>query len=216
VTSGGDDISDQVVGPVDYAVGLGADTAFVPGKVFRCSYWGTVSDGGFGWVSRTQQDCEPSAVSETEVSCRCGAGEADTLMTSGLVVQTDSVCAQSSSCGACTASPQCGWCNGNGQCVEGNELGPFDSEGCNGWVQAKCPVEDITLTTSTVVEGSVYGDGSTEITDFAVDDPNAENDAYTSGSSRWGVQGVHLNPLGLFLCASVPYIWRVLRAIRPS
>ena len=99
-------------------------------------------------------------------------------MTSGLVVQTDSVCAQSSSCGACTASPQCGWCNGNGQCVEGNELGPFDSEGCNGWVQAKCPVEDITLTTSTVVEGSVYGDGSTEITDFAVDDPNAENDAY--------------------------------------
>ena len=30
-----------------------------------------------------------------------------------------------------------------------------------------------------------------------------------------GVQGGHLNPLGLFLRASIPYIWSILSAFDP-
>ena len=47
-------------------------------------------------------------------------------------------------------------------------------------------------------------------------------DAFTGcdpGSNRWGVQGAHLNPLGLFLNplglflrTSIPFIWRILSA----
>ena len=32
----------------------------------------------------------------------------------------------------------------------------------------------------------------------------------------YGVQGVHLNPLGLFLCTSIPCIWSILSACPPS
>ena len=32
----------------------------------------------------------------------------------------------------------------------------------------------------------------------------------------YAVQGAHLNPLGLFLCTSTPFIWRILSACLPS
>jgi hypothetical protein len=39
---------------------------------------------------------------------------------------------------------------------------------------------------------------------------------YTPGRNRYGaLQGVHLNPLGLFLCTFTPYIWSMLGACRP-
>jgi hypothetical protein len=34
--------------------------------------------------------------------------------------------------------------------------------------------------------------------------------------NRYGVQGVHLNPVGLFLCTSIPCIWSFLSAYMPS
>ena len=44
-----------------------------------------------------------------------------------------------------------------------------------------------------------------------------------TGSNRSGVQGAHLNPLGLFLnplglClrTSIPFIWRILSAFLPA
>ena len=33
---------------------------------------------------------------------------------------------------------------------------------------------------------------------------------WPAGSNRSGVQGVYLNPLGLFLRTSIPFIWRIL------
>jgi hypothetical protein len=36
------------------------------------------------------------------------------------------------------------------------------------------------------------------------------------GRNRYGVQGGHLNPLGLFLCTSIPCIWSILTAFLPS
>ena len=36
------------------------------------------------------------------------------------------------------------------------------------------------------------------------------------GRNRYEVQGGHLNPLGLFLCASIPRIWSILSAFLPS
>jgi hypothetical protein len=35
------------------------------------------------------------------------------------------------------------------------------------------------------------------------------------GRNRYGVQGTHLNPLGLFLCASMPFIWSIVSAFLP-
>jgi hypothetical protein len=37
-----------------------------------------------------------------------------------------------------------------------------------------------------------------------------------AGSIRQGVQGVHLNLLGLFLRTSIPFTWRILSACLPS
>jgi hypothetical protein len=37
-----------------------------------------------------------------------------------------------------------------------------------------------------------------------------------SGGNRYGVQGAHLNPLGLFLRTSIPFRWRVLSAFLPA
>jgi hypothetical protein len=31
-----------------------------------------------------------------------------------------------------------------------------------------------------------------------------------------GGSGAHLNPLGLFLCTTIPFIWRILSAFRPT
>jgi hypothetical protein len=39
---------------------------------------------------------------------------------------------------------------------------------------------------------------------------------FPSGRNRYGVQGVHLNPPGLFLCTSMPFIWSTLSACLPS
>jgi hypothetical protein len=41
---------------------------------------------------------------------------------------------------------------------------------------------------------------------------------YQSGRKRSGVQGAHLNPLGLFLRTSIPFIlvWRILSAFLPA
>ena len=36
------------------------------------------------------------------------------------------------------------------------------------------------------------------------------------GSNRYGVQGAHLNPLGLFLRTSIHFIWRILSAFLPA
>jgi hypothetical protein len=57
-----------------------------------------------------------------------------------------------------------------------------------------------------------------------------EEDAWVAGRNRWGVQGAHLmplglflnplglflNPLGLFLRTSIPYSWRNLSAFLPA
>jgi hypothetical protein len=40
--------------------------------------------------------------------------------------------------------------------------------------------------------------------------------AFLPGRNRYGVQGAHLNPLGLFLRTSVPFIWRMLSAFLPA
>jgi hypothetical protein len=44
-------------------------------------------------------------------------------------------------------------------------------------------------------------------------DPNTE--MCTAGRKRSGVQGAHLNPLGLFLRTSIPFIWRIMMAFLP-
>jgi hypothetical protein len=36
------------------------------------------------------------------------------------------------------------------------------------------------------------------------------------GRKRQGVQGAHLNLLGLFLRTSIPFIWRILSAFLPA
>ena len=38
---------------------------------------------------------------------------------------------------------------------------------------------------------------------------------YHSGRNRYGIQGVHLNPLGLFLGAFIPCVWSILSAFLP-
>jgi len=37
-------------------------------------------------------------------------------------------------------------------------------------------------------------------------------DEFSPGRKRYGVQGAHLNPLGIFLRTSIPFIWRILSA----
>jgi hypothetical protein len=39
---------------------------------------------------------------------------------------------------------------------------------------------------------------------------------FKPGRKRWGLQGAHLNPLGLFSRASIPFIWRMLSAFLPA
>jgi hypothetical protein len=39
---------------------------------------------------------------------------------------------------------------------------------------------------------------------------------FAAGRNRYGVQGAHLNPLGLFLCTSTPCMWRILSACLPA
>jgi hypothetical protein len=39
---------------------------------------------------------------------------------------------------------------------------------------------------------------------------------YRPGRNRYGVQGVRLNPLSLFLCTSIPCIWSILSDRLPS
>jgi hypothetical protein len=36
------------------------------------------------------------------------------------------------------------------------------------------------------------------------------------GRKRLGVQGAHLNPLGLFLRTSIHFIWRIMSAFLPA
>ena len=42
------------------------------------------------------------------------------------------------------------------------------------------------------------------------------HDRRTAGRNKYGVQGAHLNPLGLFLRIFMPFIWRILSACRPA
>jgi hypothetical protein len=46
--------------------------------------------------------------------------------------------------------------------------------------------------------------------------PRGQVGRYAAGRNRYGVQGVHLNPLGLFLCTSILCIWSILSACLPS
>ena len=42
------------------------------------------------------------------------------------------------------------------------------------------------------------------------------NTGFESGRNRYGVQGAHLNPLGLVLCTSTPRTWRILHERLPT
>ena len=42
-----------------------------------------------------------------------------------------------------------------------------------------------------------------------------KREKYDTGSNRYGVQGAHLNPLGLFLHTSTPFIWCILSDFLP-
>jgi hypothetical protein len=42
------------------------------------------------------------------------------------------------------------------------------------------------------------------------------HDRRTAGENKYGVQGVHLNPLRLFLRTSMPFTWRILSAFLPA
>jgi hypothetical protein len=42
------------------------------------------------------------------------------------------------------------------------------------------------------------------------------HDRRTAGRNKYGVQGAHFNPLGLFLRTFMPFIWRILSACRPA
>ena len=44
------------------------------------------------------------------------------------------------------------------------------------------------------------------------DDSRLRGERDHRGETDRGAQGAHLNPLGLFLRTSIPFIWRVLRA----
>ena len=59
--------------------------------------------------------------------------------------------------------------NENKQCVEGNAFGPWDKVKCSGWVQGKCPVEDMKISNSQVVELTKSG---TQIAAITITDPD--------------------------------------------
>jgi hypothetical protein len=56
------------------------------------------------------------------------------------------------------------------------------------------------------------GDGQINHDDFYVPDADAGRQRKNQGPTDMGVQGARLDPLGLFLRMSTPFMWRILSA----
>ena len=188
-------------GPVDVTVPLHPDITYSPGTIMDCRHWAAEveleSRRGFGWG---ESSCNTQEVRVGEIICRCESASGR-LVSSGLVVQKPSACLVDnvpvSSCQECMRSG-CGWCNENRQCVEGNPLGPFDSETCPSWVVGKCPVQNLCIRppgsdectdTASVVEFEESGE---LIATIRIVDPDMEIGAGGYVFSRLDQQGLHI------------------------
>ena len=59
-------------------------------------------------------------------------------------------------------------------------------------------------------------DDASRVVGCRTTDSNATEARYESGRKRQGLQGPHLNPLGLFLRTYISFIWHFLSAFLPA
>jgi hypothetical protein len=64
--------------------------------------------------------------------------------------------------------------------------------------------------------GSMCEDCKVISANYGIEEEGCKKRWCGAGRNRYGVQGVHLNLLGLFLCTSILCIWSTLSACLPS